>query len=309
MLKPEHLLAFCLAAKEQSISAAAKQLGLSQPAVSGQLAALQKQVGKVLYQRSSHGIELTPAGKELLPYACALAKTYQQTQAYLRGDSDRGNIQLQVGLSHHLVPLFTGILLKATRSYNREKAALEVHLREDYSDRLLHLVKQRDLDAAFIIANDLQQFSPLRLEPMATEAIILLVKPDDPLAQDKRVAIHLMQDETLILSSSQSEVYRKVLRCLRDNQVKPGRILEVSGPEAVKAAVLDGLGIGVTLASYVAREIRAGWLTSVEVQEQSFKVNIVKISHDLESLDPKKAEALAEILRLPGSFTSRYHLV
>lgn len=298
MLKAEHLLAFCLAAKQQSISAAAKQLGLSQPAVSGQLAALQKQAKRILYQRSSHGIELTPAGKELLPYACAVAKTYQQAQSYLRGDSEAGSVQLNVGLSHHLVPLFTGPLLKATRTYNRERGSLEVHLREGYSSRLIELVKQRDLDAAFIIHSKGQDLRPLKLELVSSEAIVLLVKPDDPLAQEKHLALNSMNDETLILSSSHSEVYRKVLNCLAENAVKPGRLLEVSGPEAVKHAVLDGLGIGVTLASYATREIAAGWLVAVEVEQNDFRVDIVRVSHDLASLDPKKAEPLSEILKL-----------
>lgn len=296
MLKAEHLLAFCLAAKQKSISAAAKQLGLSQPAVSGQLAALQKQAKQILYQRSSHGIELTPAGNELLPYACAVAKTYQQAQSFLRGDSASGSVQLNIGLSHHLVPMFTGPILKATRTYNREKASLEVHLREGYSHRLVELVKARDLDAAFIISSKGQDLRPLQLESIAREAIVLLVKPDDPLASDGCLPLQSLNEETLILSSSQSEVYRKVLGCLADNAIQPGRLLEVSGPEAVRHAVMDGLGIGVTLASYVAREIEAGWLIAVTIEQPDFQVEIVRISHDLASLDPKKAEALSAIL-------------
>ena len=76
-----------------------------------------------------------------------------------------------------------------------------------------------------------------------------------------------------------------------------GRLLEVSGPEAVKQAVLDGLGIGVTLASYAAREIEAGWLVAVEVEETDFRVDIVRVFHDIASLDPKKVDALVAVLK------------
>ncbi len=295
-LKAEQLLAFCLAAKFGSISAAAKQLDLSQPAVSGQLNSLQKQVNQTLYQRVSHGIELTPAGQVILPYACAVARTLAQAQSYVRGENETGVIQLQIGLSHHLVPIFTGQLLKATRSYHKQHGDLDLHLREAYSQRLIQLVKSRDLDAAFIVTQARSSVAPLVLEPLRTESIVLLVKPDDPVAKENQADIRILNNETLIVSSSQSQVYRRVQHYLEEANVQPARLLEVSGPDAVKNAVLDDLGIGISLESYATREVQASWLKTVALNNKNFSVDVALVSHDLSSLDPQRRKALEAVL-------------
>lgn len=296
MLKAEHLLAFCLAAKHGSISAAAQQLKLSQPAVSGQLASLQKQAKQNLYQRSSHGIELTQTGKDLLPYACAVAQTLKQAKTFLKGESEAGITQLHIGLSHHLVPNFTGELLKATRSYHKQLGELDVHLREGYSQRLIELVRNREIDAAFIISEPNMKLAPLVHQKLKTENIVLLVKPDDPIAKEQNAAIGVLNNETLIVSSSQSQVYRRVSHYLAEADIKPSRLLEVSGPDAVKNAVLDDLGIGITLESYAQREIKAGWLKTVTLKNKNFSANIARVSHDLTTLEPQRRTALESIL-------------
>ncbi len=296
MLKAEHLLAFCQTAQHGSISAAAKVLGLSQPAVSNQLITLQKHAGQTLYRRMPHGIELTPAGNNLLPYACAVAETLTQAQRYLSGETKTGTVTLRIGLSHHLVPSFTGSLLKTAKLFSLENSTLQVHLMEGYSQPLMEEVLQRRLDAAIVIAEPSEIEASLVFRSFEKEKICLLVKFDDPIGRQKTTSLDIIKGETLILSSSRSQVYRRVQDSLFEAQVTPGRVLEVSGPGAVKSAVMDGLGIGVTLHSFVKAEVDTGWFQTVELEDKNLAVDIASINHDPATLEPMKRKALKALL-------------
>ncbi|WP_232733029.1 LysR family transcriptional regulator, partial [Achromobacter ruhlandii] len=80
-MTPDQLLTFATVADAGNISRAAQQLHLSQPAVSGQLRALQEWFGEPLYRRSGHGIALTEAGERLAEQARQLRQVYRQAQA------------------------------------------------------------------------------------------------------------------------------------------------------------------------------------------------------------------------------------
>src|SRR5687768_14414959 len=88
-MDPRRLLTFRAVAHERSFSAAARALALTQPAVSQQVAALEKEVGARLLDREPGGLKLTVAGRILLEHADALADrlTLARTQlAELAGD-------------------------------------------------------------------------------------------------------------------------------------------------------------------------------------------------------------------------------
>ena len=80
-MTPDQLLTFATVADAGNISRAAQQLHLSQPAVSGQLRALQEWFGEPLYRRSGHGIALTEAGERLAEQARQLRQVYRQAHA------------------------------------------------------------------------------------------------------------------------------------------------------------------------------------------------------------------------------------
>src|SRR4051794_10159481 len=75
-MDPRRVLTFRAVAHERSFSAAARSLSLTQPAVSQQVAALEREVGGRLLDRSPGGLRLTPAGEVLLAHADAIAERF-----------------------------------------------------------------------------------------------------------------------------------------------------------------------------------------------------------------------------------------
>lgn len=305
-IKAEHLLTFCRVAELGSVSEAGKMLGLSQPALSRQLASLQRGAGQRLYERKAHGVRLTQAGRDLLPYACAVARTLEHARHYLRGAPGEGAVTLRLGLSHHLITRYTGPLLKAAKRYTQDTHALELHLTEGYSEPLGNEVLNGQLDAALVLGEMHELPNDLVSRRLSEDHICLLVLPDDVIAEQAYAPLSIVEGETLILSSSVSRVFKKVQDDLSSARVKPGRLLEVSGPAAVRSAVLAGQGVGVTLRSFVAPEVQAGWLKQVGLENSGFTLGIYSVAKSAAQLERASQRALDALLSavIPGGSAS-----
>ncbi len=295
-LKAEHLLTFCEVAKHGSVSGAAARLGLSQPAVSRQLASLQSSVGRPLYARTSYGVHLTQAGRDLLPYACSVAGALQRTRDYVYGSEDESPLTLRLGLSHHLVTRYTGSILRAARTYTQETGPLHVHLVEGYSAQLTEQVLNQQLSAALVLGAPQEVPETLYSRRLGEDDICLLTLPDDPVAEQASVPLATIEGETLIVSSDVSRVYRTVQQDLAAARVQPGRVLEVSGPAAVRTAVMAGQGVGVTLRSFVKPEAEAGWLKCVGLEEDGFVIQVSLVTSDLRAQTLRARQALEALL-------------
>lgn len=296
----EYLHSFCVAARAGSITGAARELGISQPAVSRQLLLLARAHGAPLYRRKGSGIELTPAGSALLPFACAASESLTRARLFLSGNLVAGGTRLRIGLSHHLTTRFTGPLLHAARIYNRRGNLLRLHLMEAYSDDLFESLHSGTVDVAYVI--DEPDFRPQRDSPgvagtlhsetWGAERAMLLVKSDDALGSELNSPLSVLEGETLIVPSFASTMHRLVLSALRAAGVRPGRSIEVSGPAAVRSAVLDGLGIGVTIESFVRPEVAAGTLQLIEISAPGTEMDVLCVRRDDSHLFPDQQHAL-----------------
>ncbi|HLR45734.1 MAG TPA: LysR family transcriptional regulator [Deinococcales bacterium] len=289
-MNAEHLRSFCTVARTGSVSAAARKLGLSQPAISRHLRLLQEIRRTPLYTRSGQGVALTPAGRELLPYACSVSQALDRARAAMSGELPQESTRLTIALSHHLTMRYTGMLLRAVRDYNEEGYLLRLHLQEAYTPELIEALNNGRIDAA--LALGAADTGNLRARELTAERVTLLVRDDDPFARHEELALASLERETLVLPSSASIVYRRFRRALGEMGVKPGRILEVSGPAAVRSAVYSGLGIGVTVASYVENELGPGALRLVKLEAPACTIPVLGVTRDPWFLLPDQQHAL-----------------
>lgn len=95
---------FLAVAQERHVTRAATRLHVSQPALSKQLRALERQVGAVLLHRLPHGVELTPAGEALLPHARALLERTDAAARDVAAASRRLVVGMSTGVGRGLLP-------------------------------------------------------------------------------------------------------------------------------------------------------------------------------------------------------------
>src|ERR1700742_1477202 len=96
-MDPRRVLTFRAVAHRRSFSNAARELALSQPSVSNQVAALERELGTRLLKREPGGLKLTPDGQILLAHADAIAERFQLARTQLAASAHGQRARLRIG--------------------------------------------------------------------------------------------------------------------------------------------------------------------------------------------------------------------
>lgn len=258
------LAAFCAVVERKSFSQAAERLGVTQPAVSLQVRALEKRLGAQLLDRSGRRVEPTEAGLRLYRGAQRLLALEEQLVAEVAGDGDgelTGDLALgaSTGPAAIVVPL---LLCEFQLANPKVKVALSVH---DTHSVVEH-VAARELELGIVGAA--RRHRSVRFEPFFEDEVILVCPPNHPFA-GRTVTIDELRAEQLIVMQEGAGV-RQILDDelrglglrLRDLDVR----LELGLQESVRSAVQAGYGITFISRSAVETELAAGTLAAARVE-------------------------------------------
>lgn len=258
------LAAFCAVVERKSFSQAAERLGVTQPAVSLQVRALEKRLGAQLLDRSGRRVEPTEAGLRLYRGAQRLLALEEQLVEEVAGEGNgelTGDLALgaSTGPAAIVVPL---LLCEFQLANPGVKVALSVH--DTHS--VVELVAGRELELGIVGAA--RRHRSVRFEPFFEDEVILVCPPSHPFA-GRTVTIEELRGEQLILMQEGAGVRQIVddelrglgLR-LRDLDVR----LELGLQESVRSAVQAGYGITFISRSAVETELAAGTLASARVE-------------------------------------------
>lgn len=251
----ELLLTLLAVAEAGSESEAAAVLGIGQSSVSRRLAALQTGVAEPLTQRTAGGLKVTSAGERLLPHARQVRASL--TAAARTLDTGSEPSQLTLGLSSHLAPRLAGALVTAATG----PAVASLDLFEGSSRRLLLRVQNGSLPAAVTL------WAPAGAEPgftatrVAADRLACVAVAGNPVVRGRELRLDELRDQTVLLPAEDSVVTARAAALFRRIGVTAAATVTVGSSAAVRSAALAGAGVGVTLASAVAADAAAGWLT------------------------------------------------
>lgn len=271
-VNPEYLITFSAVAELGSVSKAAAFLNLSQPAVSGQLRALADAVGAPLYTRHSRGVSLTADGLELLPHAQAIARSMRRVGDLAHEKRHHLKKQVRLGVSWTLAA-------RAVHLVDRfSDESLKVSLHSDHTPRLIQLVAEGELDAT--LAVDASQVLPDGLEArrFSSEDLRLIVPKGHRLTDSGYVNLNVLQEESLLWPMPESSVRRRAARLIQANGVTPLHELELGSFLALKAALVEGIGVAILPRSMVGLEIDTGFLNSVGLESNDITLGYHVVS-------------------------------
>ena len=241
-LKP--LRAFCQVARLGSVSRAAEALYLSQPAVTLQLQALERELGVRLLERS--GRRLTPTREGELLYEMArplvegldgLATSFREQ---VRG-LDAGELNVAAG-SSTILYLLPGIV----DAFRREHADVRLSLHNVTGAGGLDLLRSDAVDLA--VGSMLDVPADLSYTPVYSFEPMLIMPPDHPLAERTDLSLEDLSPYGLILPPKRLTTYRLIDLVFQQNRVPYTVALEVGGWEVIKQYVAMGLGISIVTA-------------------------------------------------------------
>src|SRR3954447_1702556 len=182
-----HLATFVAVAEEGSFTRAAGRLHVVQSAVSSGVRALERELGVTLFDRTTHRVQLSEAGRALLPEArrtLAAAAAARDAGDQLRGGL-RGTVRLGLMLAAGQAGLSVPRILAALRD---EYPGIEVTLEIGASTTNAEHVRRGRLDIAFVGLAP-AALPDLQVTPLLSEPMQLLVPPDPPLAGRGSVAL------------------------------------------------------------------------------------------------------------------------
>ncbi len=237
----KQLRAFCGAAQAGSVSRAAERLHLSQPSVTLQIQALERELGVTLFERRGPRIQLTPDGRSLYELAQPLVHgidTLADSFAAGSGRVTTGELAIAAGestilyllpeLIKRFVARYPGIRIKLQNVTGRDGLAM---LRADEAD--------------FAVGSMPEIPDDITYHPVYTYDPVLITPLDHPLARRKNVTIEDISPYGLILPPRHLATWRMVDLVFRQHNLDYKVTLEAGGWEVVKKYVELGLGISI----------------------------------------------------------------
>lgn len=233
------LAVFEAAARLGSFTHAADALHMAQPTVSTQIKKLSETLGLPLFEQIGKKIHLTAAGKALQT-GCrdlfALFGRIDDSLAAMRG-LEAGHLSLAVSTTgKYFVPR---LLAAFVARHPKLGVTLHIHNRRDLTDRL-----SNNADDLYIFANPPTEIEIVR-QPILPNPMVVFARSDHPLTRQKRIPFSVVAREPFLMREAGSgtrlvadEIFAK------SGQPQP-RGLELSTNEAIKQAILAGLGISI----------------------------------------------------------------
>jgi DNA-binding transcriptional LysR family regulator len=258
------LAAFCAVVERRSFSQAAEQLGVTQPAVSLQVRALEKRLGAQLLDRSGRRVEPTEAGARLYRGAQRLLALEQQVldEVAAEGDGDLSgalSMGASTGPAAVVVPRLLG---EFQRAHPAVRVALEVH----DTRMVVELVAERRLELGIVGAAP--RHRAVRFEPFAYDEVVLVCPPRHRFA-GRIIDVHELTSESLVVMQEGAGVRRIVEDELRRLGVRLRDIdprLELGLQESVRSAVLAGYGVTFISRAAVESDLASGALAEARVE-------------------------------------------
>jgi LysR family transcriptional regulator for metE and metH len=295
------LRALATVAKARSVTAAAKQLHLTQPAVTLQLRNLQALAGLPLIQRTGDGMLLTDAGREVLTLGerveAALADC--ETSLEMMAGKTAGRISIgAVSTSKYFVPF-------AIAGFSKLYPDIEVRLTIGNRQETSEALRGYELDFAIMGRPPMGIDMDVRL--IGDHPHVIIAPTSHRLARKPRLKLADLAGETFLMREPGSGTRGLMENLFETAGVRPKIGMSMSSNETIKQAVIAGLGIAFISAHTVATELDERRLVTLDVAGLPVVRQWFALSRKDKVLMPP-ARAMLEFLGAEGAqFLPRTH--
>jgi len=252
----EQLKAFLVLAQTKNFTKAAEILHLVQSTVTMRIKQLEEKVGKPLFIRDKRGVEITQAGRVLLPYAERIVKLAQDgisEVAALQPYEDR----LSIGSNASLWPYLLEPILK---EYHLRYPKIAVRTKSGYSSDVIQYLLDHIIQIGIVyIPPSLPNFEVI---PFFEEEILLVGPPDHPITKQGSVHVEELGNLPLLFVDWGPPFHEWILQIL-----PPGYVPKLAIDQAILAIdlVKQGLGLSLVTRSMVQSDLKSGALQKIEI--------------------------------------------
>ena len=268
------LRTFVAVAELRHFARAANLCNLSQPAVSHQIALLEEEVGAKLLNRAARRVSLTVAGEVFLEEARrilgAVDRAHERMEEVARGAVGRIRLGATPTPGLYLLP---PLLAK----YRSEHESYDLHFEIGPVHTIAERVARNDLDMAIVAGAS--PSSELQARSLAQDEFVIVALPNATLARARTLKPSQLNAEPWVLREEGSDTRRQTTTWWHRHRVAPTRTMTFDNPDAVKRAVMGGLGIAMVSRLTVADDLASRRLAVLPVRATLPARDVLAIDH------------------------------
>lgn len=253
------LKVFAEVAKQRSITKAAESLHMTQPAVSIQVKQLQESIDSPLIEILGKKLYLTEAGEKLYKMQQTIEEHTEAFEAYvsdLKGGLT-GNLSISAAsTAKYFLPYLLGSFQKR---YPKVKISLKVTNRNE----VLQHLDQNEYHLA--ILTQLPDDASIVSAPFLKNPLVMACPPNHPLVEKSRIRLKDLKNESFIFREPGSGTRMVMEKLLKQAKIDPNIAMELGTNEAVKQAIMAGIGISLISKLSMYSEMETGKIEELDI--------------------------------------------
>jgi len=282
---------FLAVARAKSFRAAADVLHLSQPALSQHVAELERELGARLFDRLGRSVALTEAGRILEDHALRLFATLASAREAIAelGGLKRGSLVVGASTTPGIYVLPAVIAL-----FQRRNPGIALSLQVANSAVIEERIRWNEIDLGVVGGHAFHPGEECLASGLHDE-LVLIVPAGHPWARRREVAPAFLADQRLLVREEGSATREVAERALQHAGVKFGASMEVGHTEAIKQAVMAGLGVALVSVHAARGDVASGRLHALRLKGVRIRRHFHVIHNEARTLSAS-ARALVGLL-------------
>jgi DNA-binding transcriptional LysR family regulator len=290
---------FYTVTKKKSFTMAARELFLTQPAVTIQIQKMEADYGVKLFDRVGKKIFLTESGKILFSYAEKILTLIAQAEEALIDVKRLKSGKLTIGASATVGSYY---LPKIFEVFGKKYPDIEIEMNLSNSYLVVEDVLALKADLGFV--SRLHHLERLVVIPFLEEELVLIVPRDHPLDHKGEVLLEDLSGQPFILREMGSATRDLIEEGVAKKGVSMKVVMDLASNEAIKKAVEDGLGISIISKYVVQQEVDQGLLRMITFANERRMRKFFIIYHE----DKYLSNTLRLFLKIASEFSSHFPL-
>jgi len=256
-----HLRYFYEVARSGNMRRAASRIGISQPALSKQIQALEESIGLQLFYRSSRGLQPTPDGEAVFLHCervfAHLRDLEEAVEALQSGSAGRVTVGATFSIAEYILPEYI-------RRYHERHPKVRFRLVTARSSSVLRSLREHRVDVAFVAGRPDDE--SLVATPIKHNRLVVVAGPSHALAEATApVPVKALHRLDMVAFDDEAPTRKMTERYLDGRDVEPRIMAESPSIETIKRLVREGVGFAVLPSHCVEEEVEAGRLVIVDV--------------------------------------------
>ncbi len=229
-------------ADERHFTRAATREHVAQPALSQQIRRLEDEIGIPLVERTTRRVEVTEAGALLVARARRIMAELEAAHAELEAAKGMEIGHVRVGTMHTMGPIDLSLLLAI---FHERHPGIDLTVREEASEDLARMIRDGELDLAFLSVTERVESHGLALHQLLLEELVVVLPPAHRLANHAQVKMTQLRDEEFISYRAGARLRELLFSAARQAGFEPRIKLESNESERIRRLVGRGMGVAI----------------------------------------------------------------